>query len=383
MITFDFLNLKMTAFGLDISDFSLKLIKLKRRAKEFDLASFGEAAIPKGIFEAGEIKDESSLIKIIRQAISEVKGEKLKTNEVVCSLSEEKSFLRVMQLPKMGPEELEKSICFEAENHIPIPLQEAYFGYEVIEPLVDHLDHCDILVAAAPRKIIDGYARVLRAVGLAPIAFETESLSISRALVNNWLTVNPILLIDLGATKTTLMIFSGRSLKFITILPISSVQLTQALASGLGVTMEEAEQIKISYGLGNKTKVQITGKSVDNGFGKEILEDRKVYDILSLALSDMVSEIKNLLDFYYSHASHEHLPPGRLEVKRILLSGGGANLIGLDKFLSKELSVSVSLGNPWVNILSDPYNRVPENYLYKSMAYTNVLGLSLRGILGE
>jgi len=298
-------------------------------------------------------------------------------------LSEEKSFLRVMQLPKMDPEELEKAIYFEAENHIPIPLQEAYFGYEVIEPLVDHLDHCDILVAAAPRKIIDGYARVLRAVGLAPVSFETESLSISRALVNNWLTVNPILLIDLGATKTTLMIFSGRSLKFITILPISSAQLTQALASGLGVTMEEAEQIKINYGLGNKTKVQITGKSVNNGFGKEILEDRKVYDILSLALSDMVSEIRNLLDFYYSHASHEHLPPGRLEVKRILLSGGGANLIGLDKFLSKELSVSVSLGNPWVNILSDPYNRVPENYLYKSMAYTNVLGLSLRGIIGE
>ncbi|MDP2930830.1 MAG: type IV pilus assembly protein PilM [bacterium] len=380
---FDFLNLKSIAFGLDISDFSLKLIKLKRRAKEFDLASFGEVAIPEGVIEAGEIKNEASLVKIIKQAISETKGEKLKTNEVVCSLPEEKSFLRVMQLPKMGPEELEKAISFEAENHIPIPLQEAYFGYEVVEPLIDHLDHYDILVAAAPRKMIDSYARVLRAAGLIPVVFETESLSTSRALVKNWLTVNPLLLVDFGATKTTLMIFSGRSLKFITILHVSSMRLTQALVSGLGVTTEEAEKIKVNYGLGNKTKVQITGKAAGNGFGKEISEDQKVYQILSSALSEMVSEIKNLLDFYYSHANHEHLPPTRLEVKKVLLSGGGSNLIGLDKFLSKELGISVLLGNPWVNILSEPYTRVPENYLRKSLAYTNALGLALRGIVSE
>ncbi len=41
----DFLNLKPEAFGLDISDLSLKIVKLKKKGKYFSLASFGEKEI--------------------------------------------------------------------------------------------------------------------------------------------------------------------------------------------------------------------------------------------------------------------------------------------------------------------------------------------------
>ena len=54
----EFLTLKPEAFGLDISDLSLKIIKLKRKGKFFDLASFGEEEIKPGIIKEGEIKDE-------------------------------------------------------------------------------------------------------------------------------------------------------------------------------------------------------------------------------------------------------------------------------------------------------------------------------------
>lgn len=379
----EFLTLKPTAFGIDISDFSLKIAKLKRKRGEFDLASFGEAEIPEGVIEGGEIKNEEALTKIIRQAVSQVRGEKIRTKEVIVGLPEEKAFLRMIQFPKMNPEELEKAILFEAENHIPVPVKESCLGFEVIYPLVDHLDHFDILLAAIPQKIIDPYIRVLKTAGLKPWALEIESSSTSRALIKNEMTTNPVLLIDLGATRTGLIVFSGRSIKFTSSFSISSSDLTEALASKLGVSFSEAEKIKIDYGLETRTKVRLEEKTGDSELEKEILEDRRVLQILSPVLSQLVSEIKNFLDFYYSHTSHEHLSPSRHEIKKVLLSGGGANLKGLDRYLARELGLPVVLGNPWINILNDPQERVPEIYLRKSLSYTNALGLALRGIMAD
>ncbi|MBI4359008.1 MAG: type IV pilus assembly protein PilM [Candidatus Nealsonbacteria bacterium] len=379
----NFLTLKPTAFGLDLSDFSLKIAQLKRKGAEFDLASFGEAEIPEGVIEGGEIKNEEALTRIVRQAVSRVRGKKIRTEEVIVSLPEEKAFLRLIQFPKMAKEELEKAVSFEAENHIPIPVKESCLGFEVVEPLVNHLDHFDLLLAAVPQKIVDPYVRALRAAGLKPCAMEIESSSTSRALIKNGLTTNPVLLIDFGATRTGLIVFSGRSIRFTSSLPISSSDLTRALASKLNLDFAAAEKVKINCGLEAKTKVRLEEKTGDSQLEKEILEDHQVSQILAPVLLQLVSEIKNFLDFYYSHTSHEHLSPSRHEIKRVLLSGGGSNLKGLDRHLARELGLPVVLGNPWINILDDPQERVPEAYLRRSLSYTNALGLALRGIMAD
>ena len=106
----DFLTLKPKAFGLDISDLSLKIIELKKKGSGLDLACFGETMIAPGIIEKGEINDKKALVKIIKQALSQVKGEKLKTKNVVASLPEEKAFLQVIKLPFMDDEEAKKAV---------------------------------------------------------------------------------------------------------------------------------------------------------------------------------------------------------------------------------------------------------------------------------
>ncbi|KKR53099.1 MAG: Type IV pilus assembly protein PilM [Parcubacteria group bacterium GW2011_GWA2_40_23] len=379
----DFLTLKPTAFGLDISDSSVKIAKLKRRGKDFDLACFGEELIPKGIIEDGEIKDEQALVTIIKKTLAKVKGEKLKTREVIVSLPDEKTFLRVIQMPKMAPEELAKAILFEAENHIPIPLKDSYFDFEAVDPIVDHLDHCDVLIVAAPQNIVNSYIRAIKLAGLNPYALEIESLSISRALIKNLITVNPVLLIDFGATRTALIVFSGRSIRFTSLLSFASEKLTQDLASGLEINTIEAEKIKTDYGLESKIKVQFQEKTGDFNLEKEITENEKILNVLDSSLSQLVSEIKNFLDFYYSHRNHEHLPPTRNEIKKILISGDGANLKGFDHYLAKKLGISTITGNPWTNILSEPQDRISEEYLKRSLSHAKIFGLALRGALPE
>ncbi len=383
-----FLNLKPEAFGLDISDLSLKIIKLKPRSRglpslrgkkkggDFQLASFGEEKIKPGIIKEGEIKDEKSLVKIIQDSVvKSVKGKKLNTNYVSVSLPEEKAFLQVIQMPRMSEEDLRSAVIYEAENYIPLPIEQVYLDFQIIPSLFNHLDHLDILIAALPKKIVDSYLFCLKTAGLQPTALEIESLAISRALIKNEISNCPILLIDLGQTRTSFIIFSGYSLKFTSSIPVSSQSFTEIIAKNLGVDLAEAERLKIKYGLAEKIHPKM---KKDSSEGKT--EKGKIFEALIPALVDLIQQIKRCLDYYHSHAFHEHLPPGSRGISKILLCGGGANLKGFCELLSVELNLPVELGNPWINILPEGKKETPQLPFEESLRYTTALGLALRGM---
>lgn len=391
------LTLKPESFGLDISDLSLKIIKLKKGRKFFTLSSFGKEEIEPGIIKGGEIKDEKKLAEIIKEAIKKVRGGKLKTNYVVASLPEEKAFLQVIQMPRLPEEDLKSAVIYEAENYIPTPLEEVYLDYQIIPPVYDHLDHLDILIAALPKKTVDPYLSALKLAGFVPKVLEIESMAIARALIKGGATTQPILLIDLGATRTSFIIFSGQSLRFTTSIPVSSTSFTEIISKNLGVTLAEAERLKIKYGLEEKIKINIGDEKTN------IKKERgKIFETLIPALIDLVQQIKRYLDYYQTHASHEHLPPTTFQknnsnkhkpqkvvgglppdgkgISKIYLCGGGANLKGLCELLSLELKIPVEMGNPWVNILIKEKKEVPELSFEESLKYTTALGLALRGI---
>jgi len=351
----DFLSLKPEAFGLDISDLSLKIIKLKKRGKAMGLASFGEVFIKPGVIKDGLIKDEKTLAKVIKEALNKVKGERLNTKYVIASLPEEKAFLQVIQMPEMKEEELKKAVQFEAENYVPLPIEKVYLDSQVVLPVYDHLDHLDVLIAAFPKKIADSYFSVLQLAGLKPLALEVESQAISRALIKNGLSPRPLLLVDLGACRTSLIIFSGYSLRFTTTLSISSGKFTELIAQKLKKDFKKAEELKIKKGIDAPGITPI--------------------------LNELVEQIKKYLEYHRTHSAHEHLPPDGEKMEEIILCGGGANLKDLPDFLSQELNLRVSLGNPWINILPEPLKEIPELPFKESLKYTTALGLALRGIL--
>jgi len=360
----DFLTLKPDAFGLDISDLSFKFAKLKKKKNEFSLASFGEGTLKPGLIEQGEIKDQKALVQEIKESLAKVKGEKLSTKYVVVSLPEEKAFLQIIQMPKMGPGELEKAVPFEAENYIPIPIKEVYLDFELVSPMKNNLDHVDILIVAVPKRIVDSYVSCLRQAGLRPFALEVEPFAVARALIRGEKTEAPILILDLGATRTEFSIFSGASLRFTVSIPVSARQISEAIAQKLKIDLHMAEELKKKYGLEERKE----------------REGREVFDVLLPVLAELVGQIKKYLEYYKTHSSHEHLSKNGNGVEKVYLCGGGANLKGLPCFLSSELNLPVELGNPWVNILPEPIGDIPEISYEKALAYTTALGLALRGV---
>lgn len=226
---------------------------------------------------------------------------------------------------------------------------------------MNHLNHKDVLIAALPRQIADSYLDVLLKAGLTPIAFEVESLAVSRALVEKEISPAPLLLLDIGATRTGLAVFAGKSPIFTSSIPVSSHQMTEAAAKDLGVDVRTAEALKIRYGI-------ITSRG----------EGENVAASLKPLLSDLVRHVKRYLEYYSSHATHQHLAPEGARLRKVLLCGGGSLLKGLPEFLGQELGLEVELGNPWTNVFPRPVADLPPLSLQESLRYTTALGLAIR-----
>ena len=128
----NFLSLNPDDFGMDFSDLSIRIAKLEKRGKFFNLASWNETELPPGIIQNGEVENEAKLTAAIRKSLDNVKGERIKTKYVIVSLPEKKAFLQVIEVPKMNEEELKNAIPFEVENYVPLLSTKMYLDYRPI-----------------------------------------------------------------------------------------------------------------------------------------------------------------------------------------------------------------------------------------------------------
>jgi len=338
-------------FGLDISDFSLRFAKIDKKKEGLELVSFGQEEIPVGVIKEGEVKDEDKLAGIIKNCLKENKGEKFKTKYVVSSLPEEKSFLDIIQLPLMKEEEIETAVRYEIENHIPLALDKVYFDFQKIEPTLKYnKNYQEVLIAATPKTTVEGYLKALKKAGLKPLALEVESLAVVRALIKKTALLGSLLIIDFGGSRTSFIIYSGKSIRFTSSSPFSSSDLTRALSRDFKISFKSAERLKIKNGLEG---------------------EKEVAKVLTPLLDKFSETIKTHLDYYYRNGkqtSHEKVKPGK-----ILLCGGGVNLKGLPEFLCSKLNIDVKISNPLFNILKRLNLSSKE-----SLGYTTALGLALK-----
>ncbi len=358
----DLFTIKPRAAGLDISETSLKFAQLEKRGALSRLKSAANFEVPKGVIEGGEIKDAGAFTEILKHFRAE---RKLERCYVIASLPEDKAFLQVIQLPRMEINELQKAVYFEAENYIPLPINEVYLDFNIIAPEIDGEDHIDVLLAAMPRKTIDQYASCLKSADFKPLALEIESLAMTRAIIKNSLSSIPVVILDIGATKTVFMVFSGRSLRFTASIRISARDLTYAIGRELNYDFSKAEEVKITYGLSAR---------------RDDVMGRKIAKAMDPVLNALVEQFKKYIDYYLMHASHEHIRLEKSNIAEIRLCGGGANLKGLSGFLERELKLPVVLGNPWINIFGETVKDLPRMSYDDSRIFTTAFGLAERGL---
>lgn len=309
-------------FGLDIGSHSIKVVQIRRDdGGRAHLAHFATYNTPSGAYGSEAEKHKKILSEAVKDTMKEAG---IKSSQVVASLPESKIFTRVIEMPKMSEKELKSSLEYEAERYIPFPVDSAVFDSEVVAKREDS-KKMQVLLVAAPESLVTRYLYILEGAGLEVLALEPETVSLVRALVGSGeKAAVPTLLVSIGSSTTDLIITEGGKIRFTRSVATGGKALGRALARALGFEEEQAESYKRSYGL------------------KEGELEGKVGDVLKPVFKVIIEEMRRSLDFYKSRRSGG--------VKRIILSGGTANLPGVLVYLASEFGLEVQLANPWEQV---------------------------------
>lgn len=305
-------------FGLDLGRSFIKVVQLKKvGTKEMLIAA---ASVPT---PSGGIQSESPVdLKGVSAAVSEcVKLAKVSGNKCIVSIVESQAVTRLIQMPNLTDKELSSAIHWEADQYIPLPLKDVNLQYSVASrPEPDSSGKMEVLLVAAPKRVIGKYLKIVKDAGLVLDAIETESAALSRALTKPG--EPPSLIMSMGAFSTELVLVRDGNVIFTRSIASGGLSLTRAIASEFNLPESQAEKYKMAYGLSEN---KLSGK---------------VAMVLRPILEVLVSEILKAVEF-----SHSHLGEDRLS--RIINCGGGAFLPGLSAFLTERTSLEVSLADPW------------------------------------
>ncbi len=339
--------------GIDISDRSIKLVQLAND-KSHRLLSYCSTTLPNAIMKNGLIIDVAAVQEQIHLAFKQCRLSARVDDAVVVSIPETQSFLRVVEIPAMADDEINEAVRWEVAQHIPFGLETVYIDWQDLKSGGHRAKsgRREVQVGAAQRKVIDLLYETLSTLQLDIAAFELESQAIVRSLISAELRDRQgLLVVDVGASATNVVVHDHGAMRFTATLKKGIVNLAQTIDSQDG-----------SIAVGRLHQL-------------EREELARLGTKLFPAMEELAMEIRGIAEFYNSiDATHE--------VKEIIITGGGANLPGLDTALIKHFdNVHVQRGNPWVNILTGKAAARPPLDVKESVRFTTALGLALRPVI--
>ncbi len=342
-------------FGLDLSDLSVKAVWLEREGKEDIVSSFGSVPIAIGSIVDGDIIKEDVVVQAIKDLLEKTKPRPVKTRKVICSLPETKAFLRVVSLPEMPSDEVREAIKWEIEANIPLTLDQVYYDYQILDKkLVKEKNKLSVLVVAVARSMVDQIHAVLEKSGLEVVGLETESIAQARSLLIEKDEDKTRMIVDIGDRRTSFLVAIGHTPCFTSSVPLSSQMISDAISKEMRISFEEAEAMKIKYGLGS------------------LAMQSPLFKAAQPILENLAVEIERSTNFYLSNLGYSNA------IDNIVLCGGGSNMKGLLPYMTKRLNQSVEFGNPWVNIQLG--RTLPPIDRGHSVQYSTAIGLALRGL---
>lgn len=305
----------MTSYGLDFGSTYFKVAEVNGDKIEHTLVI--PNPIGKIIFETEQ--ETNLIVESLKNAFSE---RKISPDKLKVSVSEGVCYSRVITIPTLSQAELSNAIKYEAEQYIPVSLNEVELSYEVISKGDQKTgdQKMTVLLVAASTKVLTNIVNVLSKLGIEPEVIEPESISTARATVMQKEQTDNTMLLTIGALTSSITIFQGQNLVFTHRIDTGSAAVTRAIATTLSLPIPQAEEYKRSYGI-----------------KADILEGKLYQAVLPLT-NNLVSEVKKAFNFIVT--SNLNTRPTRL-----VLAGGGSLLPGLVQFLSQNTGLEVTTAN--------------------------------------
>lgn len=340
-------------FGMEIGHGSLKVMQLADRPSKSETKNYRPRIIGYGFtkFDMNSQKDGVILKpEIVAKATHELFQKHLvgdiSTRRVAIAIPTYRAYTRSLQLPKLKPKELHEAVQLEAEQYIPLSLEELYLDYEIIKQTPDETE---LFAVAAPKAIVDSYLELAQILGLEAVLIEPTLSSSGRLFSLDDQSDVPAIIINFGSVSSDISIFDKHILVTGTVKG-GGEDFTNSIKDKLGVTFQEAAMIKTRYGLSVSKK------------------QAEIRQALEPILQEIIKEIRRMMRYYEERYGSER------PITQVITLGGGANMPGLDEYFTETMRLAVRHSDPWQYF--DYHGLQPPAIADRPM-YATAAGLSL------
>lgn len=345
---------KKSVAGLDVGSSSIKMVELDGKMNSLNLVGLGFENLPDNTIVDGQIMELNVVSEVIQNVCT---NHQISANQVVAGVSGHSVIIKNIVLPPMSREELEESIDWHAEEHIPYDLSDVSLDYQITEETPDAMS---VLIAAVKRERIDNLKQAIQLSGKQPVIVDVDTFALQNCYEVNYQPddAQVVTLLNIGASTMNVNIVKGTRSLFTRDITVGGSQFTDVLQRNLGLSFAQAEAVKRGV-----------------AEAAEGIEEKAIEPLMNNVTEMVAMEIQKTFDFYRATAED-----AEMQVQKILISGGGSKLAGLAEDLSERLELPVEVLDPFRSIKVDTRKFDPD-YLSEIMPEMAVaVGLAVRGV---
>lgn len=355
---------------LDVGGSNIVVLHISGDPGSLKLRQCFDWPLPEGLVVDGELVDGDLFARELKALVNQ---HKLRGRSVQVGVSNQKVIVRNIDMPEMTEEELRGAIEFQAQDYIPIPVDEVVLDFQVVGKRVnpDGAARQEVLLVAAQRTMIGTFLSALRQAGLKVAGIDVYSLALMRALLPPASFLGETMdggvcrgILDISSSVATLVVAVDGVLKFTRIINFSSDRFPRALSEQRAIPYADAQTMVQRLGLPGPLPPDA------EYYPEEVVTD--THTRLGREASELSDEIGRSFDYYQGQ---EHAP----RVKELILSGRGALVRNLDAHLSEALAIPVTLGNPLVHISQNASDLPDATLAFMAPSLAVSIGLALSG----
>lgn len=332
---------KEPILGIDISPSAVKVVELSRSGARFRVEAFAIEPLAEGMLEDRNPVDPEAVGEVIKRACRNAGA---RTKRAAVAVPTSSVITRTIPMPAEFKEsDIEINISIEAAQYIPYPTEEIYLDFEVKGRSQASAEMQDVMLVATRRENVDAREAALKEAGLTPVVVDVEGYALENSLgliadslvsraseAGGGLNLSKgreglTALMDIGAAVSTLYVMQDHQTLFSREQGFGCDQLTLRIAEAYGLSRDQAERAKRSG-------------QVAEDFAETILEPFK---------HSLAEQIGHTLQFFFSSDLYVS---GHYTVNNIVLIGGGAMLMGLDRVVADVLGITTMVANPFKNM---------------------------------
>ncbi len=293
-------------FGIDIGSYSIKAAVVKKTGR-------GAATIEQIAYEVipeearSGVVDPATIKRIVTDLIKKVgKGQ----DRVALSIPTSSVILKTINVDAgLTDALLEGEVQMELVNFVPFPLEQVYSDYVSLGKSSQDSNKEEVFVVASRKDLVDNLTYSVDVKSIKKKEVEVEAFALGQVLEqvkgSNYREAYAI--VDIGYRSTVISIFKSGSMLFNREQQIGGYHLTEAIAEASGISISEAEKVKLN-------------------------NIHSVSSTVLMAYMDALSEQIGLALEFFSSANAEE------RIETVYITGGGSLLPNLLENLKESLS---------------------------------------------